>query len=83
MNLEVKEEIIVNESNSNSGDEIKTYVGKREEKKDNQQVNGVKIYGTKETQVKMVSEPNNNQQNNNSTIPTNKKIENVLFIRAL
>ncbi len=43
MSFEVKEEIIVNESNSIGGDEIKTYVENKQGKKDNQQVNAVKI----------------------------------------
>ena len=77
MNLEVKEEIIVNESNSIGGDEIITYVenkqGKKDNQQDNQQVNTVNIYREGETQVKMESDPNNNQPNSNSTIPTNKK----------
>ena len=77
MSFEVKEEIIVNESNSIGGDEIKTYVEnkqvKKENQQDNQQVNTVNIYREGETQVKMESEQNNNQPNNNPTIPTNKK----------
>ena len=72
MSFEVKKVIIVNESNSIRGDEIKKYVGNKEVKNDNQKVNRVNIYRAKETQVKMISEQTNNQQNNNSTIKNRK-----------
>ena len=81
MSFEIKEDIISYEIESINGDEIKTtQMEKKEVKKDNQQVNAVNIYRSEETQIKMVSGRNNNQQNNKSTIPTNKKIENVLLL---
>ena len=81
MSFEIKEDIISYEIESINGDEIKTtQMEKKEVKKDNQQVNTVNIYRSGETQVKIVSGQNNNQQNNKSTIPTTKKIENVLLL---
>ena len=68
MSFEIKEDIISYEIESISGDEIKTtQMENKQVKKDNQKVNAVNIYGSGETQIKIVSGQNNNKQNSNST----------------
>ena len=84
MSFEIKEDIISYEIESISGDEIKsTQREKKEVEKDNQQVNAVNIYGSGETQVKIVSGQNNNQQNDKSTIPTTKKNRKCVIIVSI